>query len=265
VNIPPEVLARIPGCEGGQLPCGVVPLPGGEGRNLVLRIETTAGRFVWRRRMPPVDRPGSLARTELLAHQLAAAAGFAPRVLAHAPDASWMLMEHVAAEPWSERDLQSDAGVERLGTRLAALHALAAADMPVADAPAMAHGYVALACRRDAAAVPRLQPLVDQVATITAQIGAIGPARVLVHGDLMVSNLLGPRPWLVDWEYAQAADPSWDIACLLSYYPFLEGRLEQLLQSAGQEGRAARELLVLQRQRFSLLHRLWNAAYPTFT
>src|SRR5690606_42046116 len=57
----------------GRPPQAIHPLPGGEGRNEVLRIDTAEGRFVWRRRLPPVDRPGAAAGTELAAHRLAAA------------------------------------------------------------------------------------------------------------------------------------------------------------------------------------------------
>src|SRR5690606_9032656 len=87
--IPPHVLAQVPGCANANPPLAIVPLPGGEGRNEVLRIDTTEGRFVWRRRLPPVDRPGAAARTELAAHRLAAAAGLAPAILRAAADASW--------------------------------------------------------------------------------------------------------------------------------------------------------------------------------
>jgi hypothetical protein len=61
--IPAHVLALVPGCENARPPLAVTPLQGGEGRNEVLRIDTPEGRFVWRRRLPPVDRPGAAART----------------------------------------------------------------------------------------------------------------------------------------------------------------------------------------------------------
>ena len=85
--------------------------------------------------------------------------------------------------------------------------------------------------------------------------------RVLAHGDLMVSNLLGPLPLLVDWEYAQAAHPAWDFACLLSYYPWLETRLAPLLAWAGLHEGEGRERFRLELERFRLLNRLWERAY----
>src|SRR5690606_26752951 len=107
--------------------------------------------------------------------------------------------------------------------RLAALHAIARpAEVPLADASAMARGYVARLERRDAAAGAAMQPLVQRVDEIGQEMAGLDEKPVLVHGDLMASNLIGPKPQLVDWEYAQAADSSWDWACLLSYYPALE-------------------------------------------
>lgn len=47
----------------------------------------------------------------------------------------------------------------------------------------------------------------------------------LIHGDVHPSNLLfdhsseeAPRLWLIDWEFAGAGDPSWDLGCLLAHH-----------------------------------------------
>jgi aminoglycoside phosphotransferase (APT) family kinase protein len=260
--IPPHLLSRIPGCSDGAPPLAVEPLPGGQGRNVVVRVETALGRFVMRQRLAPVNRPGALALTELRAHRLAAGAGLAPPILDAADDGSWILMEHVDAPPWSPVQLESQRGLERLGGFLRKLHAQAIpVDLPVADAPAMARGYVERLRHRDPVSAAALQPLVDQV---TRQSAVLAPSarRVLVHGDLTASNILGATPILVDWEYAQAADPGWDFACLLSYYPALEPALGPLLAAAGIDDAQARERFRLERQRFGLLNRLWDQAYP---
>lgn len=261
--IPAEVLELIPGCEQERPPLAVTRLPGGQGRNLVLRIDTSAGRFVLRRRLSPRDRPGAAALTELRAHLHAAAAGLAPAVLHAAADGGWILMEHVDAACWTEFELCCAQGAARLGLRLAQLHGLAVPDgVPAADPPAMAGGYLERTSQRDTALALELRPLADEVARLGHELAELGERRVLVHGDLMASNLLGPEPLMVDWEYAQAADPSWDLACLLSYYPRLEPFVGQLLGAAGCAGEATEARLPLQRARFTLLNRLWEAAYP---
>ncbi len=260
--IPPHVLAQVPGCGDTRPPRAVVPLQGGEGRNEVLRIDTAEGSFVWRRRLPPVDRPGASARTELAAHRHAAAAGLAPPVLRAAPDASWILMEYIDQAPWSEQQLCSEQGMEQLLARLATLHAIRAPpDVPPADANSMARGYLERLQRRDPAAAASMQPLVQRIDAIGQELAGLEEEAVLVHGDLMAGNMLGEGPQLVDWEYAQAADPSWDWACLLSYYPSLEPWAERLV-AAGDDVPRRRARLALQRERFELLNRLWQRAYP---
>jgi thiamine kinase len=260
--IPARQLALVPGCETGHAPLAVLPLPGGCGRNEVLRLTTKEGQFVWRRRLGPVDRPGACALTELSAHRAAAAAGIAPGIIAAAEDGAWILMEFIDAPHWSADELCSAAGMERLGARLAQLHGLPVPKgVPVADCMAMAAGYLHRVQQRDAAIAAGLQPLADRVRQVTNELGGAG-RRALVHGDLMASNMLGPLPLLVDWEYAQAEDPSWDIACLLQYYPSLHAWLGGLLASAGLDGAEARERFRLQNERFGLLTRLWEQAYP---
>ena len=63
----------------------------------------------------------------------------------------------------------------------------------------------------------------------------------IVHGDLAHGNVLdGTQLWLLDWEYAQRADPLYDVACALAYYPQarpLGGR--SLLAAAGLTGRSS--------------------------
>jgi aminoglycoside phosphotransferase (APT) family kinase protein len=71
--------------------------------------------------------------------------------------------------------------------------------------------------------------------------------------------MLGAGPMLVDWEYAQLVDPTYDIACLLTYFPALESRLPRLLSSSGLGSSAATVALALQRESFASLNQLWNA------
>lgn len=261
--IPARVLAKVPGCEDGRLPQSIVRLTGGEGRNEVVRIDTREGRFVWRRRLPPVNRPGALAHSELAAHRQAAAAGLAPPLLHAAPDGSWLLMEFIEGRSWSEQDLLDPAGARRLGERLAMLHALPPPEgVPPADALAMAQGYVERMRRRDPAACSELMPLVQRVEELGRELADLDARRALVHGDLSAGNLLGEAPLLVDWEYAQASDSSWDLACLLSYYPALERHIDLLAGPSGGDTDGGRARLALQRERFELLNLLWQRAYP---
>jgi aminoglycoside phosphotransferase (APT) family kinase protein len=262
--IPADILALVPGCADGRPPLQVLPLPGGRGCNLVLRIDTTAGRFVLRQRQPPLDRPGAAAQMELRSQVLAAAAGLAPRVINAALDGRWLLMDFIDAPLWTEAQLLSADGVMRLGTRLAQLHALPVpAALPAFDAVAIAHGYIGQLHAVDESVATAHQPLVCRVRELSQAIAGLAGADALNHGDLQIANMLGAAPVLIDWEYAQVVDATYDIACLLTYYPRLEGQLDRLLGSAGLSNLAEQAVLALQRERFSCLDRLWTAVNST--
>lgn len=260
--IPTDILRRIPGCEDGQPPQVTQPLAGGRGCNAVWRVDTARGRFVLRMRGEPVDRPGSLSRTELLAHRTAAAAGLAPALIDAAEDGRWLLMEHVSGEPWSAAWLQSPWGLDSLGRRLRALHALEPpAGVTPVDPVAIASGYVALAASRDPGLARDLAPRVAAVTAAAVQIAGTGRL-TLNHGDLQAANLLGPQPVLVDWEYSQCADPTWDLACLLEYYPELQPRREGVLEACGMDPARDGEILSLQQAVFRQLNALWSLTQP---
>jgi thiamine kinase len=257
--IPAEVLVHLPGCEDGRPPIAVHPLPGGRGCNEVLRVDTPHGRFVWRHRLPPVERPGSRPMDELHAQQLAAAARLAPPLLAAHPQGHWLLMPFIDAPVWTPAQLQSESGAELLGRQMARLHALPVpAVLPPVDAPAMARGYLDRLAEVAPGEALELAPLLDRIIALGARLAATGEPLVLNHGDLMASNMLGPAPLLVDWEYAQVAEPTWDLACLLTYYPILSRYLPRLLAAAGLSRNGAMAELELQRERFELLNRLWE-------
>ena len=259
--IPAAILALIPGCAGGQVPLAEQLLPGGRGCNVVTRVDTAAGRFVLRQRQPPLDRPGSVAQMELRSQQVAAAAGIAPRLVECAPDGSWLLMEFIDAPLWDEQQLLSREGAEALGTRLCQLHGLPVPPgLPMFDADAVARAYLEQIRAADPEAAAAHQPLLSRIRVLSWALQDAGVPAALNHGDLQAGNLLGRQPVLVDWEYAQVADPTYDIACLLTYYPRLEAQLGPLLGSAGLSNTAERAVLALQRERFGCLNRLWNMA-----
>ncbi len=257
--IPAELLVHIPGCEDGRAPLAVQPLPGGRGCNEVLRVDTARGRFVWRRRLPPIDRPGSYAIDELRAQRAAAAAGLAPAILAAQPQGHWLVMDFIDAPVWTPEQLHSAAGAERVGRQLAKLHALAVpADLPAVDVSAMARNYFVRLTAASATEAMELAPLQQRIDALGARLAAFDTQPVLNHGDLMASNMLGDAPMLVDWEYAQATDATWDLACLLTYYPDMARFMAPLLAAAGLAGAAVATRLDIQRERFELLNRLWE-------
>ena len=256
--IPADLLRRVPGCEDGRPPLVTQPLAGGRGCNAVWRIETSRGRFVLRLRGDPVDRPGSLSRNELLAHRLAAQAGVAPPLIDAASDGRWLLMDYIA-EPWTASWLQSAWGLAALGSRLRLLHAIESPEGGERLDPArIAQGYAELALARDAALAPAVEQGLRAVAAASGEMAGISRGVALSHGDLQAANLLGPSPMLVDWEYSQWADRTWDLACLLEYYPRLQSHSEAVLEACGMGSPEDRQILSRQQALFAGLNGLWR-------
>jgi thiamine kinase-like enzyme len=169
-----------------------------------------------------------------------------------------MVMEFVAAPPWSESQLLSNAGIDALGSVLRRVHDLACPGLPQVDVALVAQDY----CNAIAQCLPgSAAKAAAELAAIqrdTREIASLSQRAVLNHGDLMASNLLGDPPMLVDWEYAQRTDPTWDVACLLAYYPSLESRLDRLLAACELATRDDRQILSLQQRQFTRLNCLWQ-------
>lgn len=258
--IDPAVLACVPGCEDGRPPLAQRPLPGGRGCNDIRYLATDAGRFVLRTRLAPLHRPGADPLRELACHRAAAAADLAPPVLAAAPDGAWILMEWLDGRLWCETDLEDTAAIDHLGHSLARLHGLA---VPVGVAAFDPQAYALAQQSRIEDQWPRRAEeaarLVELLQRAAAEVGSGAPAAIC-HGDLQMSNCIGDPLRFVDWEYAQIADPAYDLACLLTYYPQLEPHVPRLLDAAGL-GPGARARLAAQRHLFSLLNRFWALAH----
>jgi aminoglycoside phosphotransferase (APT) family kinase protein len=123
----------------------------------------------------------------------------------------------------------------------------------------LAQAQFELAIRRAAQCAPEAQMLVHVVTALTPRL-LEGGAPSINHGDLQMGNLLGPLPLMIDWEYAQVTDPTYDLACLLSYYPALVPFRQTLLSAAELSGPAHLERLNLNLTLFDSLNRLWTLA-----
>ena len=259
--IPASVLRRIPGCARGEAPLSVRPLHGGRNVNRNLRIDTRLGRFVLRQRIRVGPRPGADPLREVACHRAAAAAGVAPAVLDAAPDGSWILMEYVEGGMWTPQRLQAPEGLRSLGACLQRLHAITppkglAAFDPVSIATEQAQAIL----ERDPAAAAQVNALVARTRQLAVDCAAFTVTPVTTHGDLNARNLIGPVPMLVDWEYAQLADPVYDLACLSTYYPGLRLREGDLLGMGGITHADGAVRLRLHAQLFDSLNKLWEQA-----
>src|SRR5258707_9264007 len=143
-------------------------------------------------------------------------------------------MDYVEGGMWTPPRLQAPEGLRTLGACLHRLHAITppkglAAFDPVSIATEQSQTIL----DRDPAAAAQVNALVARTRQLAVDCAAFAVTPVTTHGDLNAGNLIGPVPMLVDWEYAQLADPVYDLACLSVYYPGLRLRGEELLGTAG--------------------------------
>jgi aminoglycoside phosphotransferase (APT) family kinase protein len=235
---PLAALALVPGLEAGGAPKFLERLCGGQ-VNETWRVDTSQGRFTLRIDGPAAMRPGVDRQLERLLHGAAAAAGFAPRIVSAAPGLQVLVCEFLAGRTWSMGDFHDSASLARLGERLAALHDIPSPAQPSRrfDPCALAGRYLEQA-RSAGATLAGAQAVVLQLQRSWAAIEATAAPPCIVHGDLPNGNVLeNSQLWLLDWEYAQLADPICDIACIVAQVP-LAPRLQQLLlSSSGLESR----------------------------
>jgi aminoglycoside phosphotransferase (APT) family kinase protein len=236
-------------------------LHGGRDVNRNLRIDTRVGRFVLRQRIREGPRPGADPLREVACHRAAAAAAVAPAVLDAAPDGSWILMDYVEGGIWTPPGLQAPEGLRTLGACLQRLHAITPpTGLAAFDPVSIATGQAQAILKLDPSAAAQVNALVARTRQLALDCAAFPVTPVMTHGDLNAGNLIGPLPMLVDWEYAQLADPVYDLACLSIYYPGLRLRGGELLGTAGITDANGAVRLGLHAQLFDSLNGLWEQA-----
>ena len=253
-------LAWVPGVHGDTPPLRVERLQGGS-VNDTWRVDTAQGRFVLRVDGPAWLRPGVERAREQDLHGAAANAGLAPRLLVRAAPAGVQVCEYLEGRSWSETDFLQPVQVERLGERLAQLHAL---EVPAGIAPfdpgACARQYLQL-IGAEAADATGAEAVLAGIDAAVQQVVGGSASLSIIHGDLAHANLLdGANLWLLDWEYAQLADPLYDVACALAYYPQARPHVARLLAAAGLAGTGLAERLAAAIRVYEALSGLWHQA-----
>jgi len=258
-SIAAGALALVPGAHG-DAPVRVDRLLGGS-VNDSWRVETAAGRFVLRLDGAAWRRPGVDRARERLLHGVAAAAGLAPRMITHDEALGALVSEHLAGRIWAAQDFSCAAQLERLGERLARLHELA--PPPAAgrfDPVDCALGYLGL-MNVERASAPGTAVVLAGLRAAVLEVDAAGAGPRIIHGDLVHGNLVeGERLWMLDWEYAQVADPIYDVACVLAYYPQAGAQASRLIAAAGLELRGAAARLQAAAYVYRGLSWLWHQA-----
>ncbi|MDP5291336.1 phosphotransferase [Oceanimonas sp. CHS3-5] len=221
------LLASLPPALRGRL----TPLAGGY-TNRCFRLNTETQSY-WLRL--GCEAPASLGidrHLELMAHGLAAEAGLAPAIRYADAGSGLLVLDWLNEPDWR----QAPGTLAALMPKVAQLHGLKVPDLPLLSL------------------TQRVQHYLDQLHSLPAWLApllaaferpALNPTFVpaLCHCDLTAGNVLGPRPWLLDWEYAALADPAFELAVIADDRGLNDAGCNELLahyRAAGGEMSAAR-------------------------
>lgn len=253
-----RALACVPGCEDGQPPLEMSGLAGGTA-NAAYHVRSRRGTFALRFNDPRGALLGVDRRTEVALHAHAARARIAPQIIAADPAGEFLITEFIPGAPWRREDLGNAARLAQLAARLRALHALAPPSAPEFDVAALLHAHAARLARTDPVAAQELAPLLQRARRVLERFDGASRRRVIVHNDLHHTNVLQATDglYLIDWEYSAVADPLYDLACLLAYYPEADQHAELLLETSGLAPYASHAVLRDAAWLYTLLSYLW--------
>lgn len=230
--IPEAVLRHVPGFLAGSITARAARLYGGT-INTSFRVDTSAGRFVVRLHHPAAAEIGANHQREAQLHAAAAAVGLAPALVHIDPGHSFMVMEYIPGPVWTSQDMARPERLRQLGAALQALHRVQPPVVAPFDVPEVLGRHYTRLVEAAPADRPQLDALMDRAHRSLEASGTRQRPQALVHNDLHHSNLIGTeRLHLLDWEYAAVADPLFDLASVLAYYPHAEPHAQLLLDAA---------------------------------
>ena len=179
-----------------------------------------------------VARPETLfidRQQERQALRIAAEAGLLPRIHYHSADGQQLVLAWCEEPAWSQAAFSSANGISQLGQLVARVHALPAR-LKVLDLP----DYV----QRFLHSLPSLPAdLLSCIQQLQEMLRALPPGpTVFCHNDINPVNLLGTKPWLIDWEYAALGDPAFELAGICRAGQFDKAQLYQLVAVYQAEG-----------------------------
>jgi thiamine kinase-like enzyme len=165
-------------------------------------------RICQERRLLGIDR-----RNEVVCHQIASARGLAPEVVHH--EKGLLVTRYIEGQTLGAVDVRTPAVMSKLAALLCHLHE--AWDVLTGEVLYFCpfqtvRTYAETAVRLGAILPADIGRLLEDARELARQIAPFRP--VLCHNDLMPGNLIddGSRLWLVDWEYAGAGHPLFDLA-----------------------------------------------------
>jgi thiamine kinase len=172
-----------------------------------------------------IDRPNEAS---VLA--IADAAGVGAPVIRCDP-AQRLLVTRYLGPSWSYEEARDHANIARAAALLARLHRLDAPGVRTVDLVATVDGYVSTLIRYGVGGELTQRSLQEQ-AHAAATLLRRGAAARLCHNDVHHLNVVGGDELrLIDWEYAGAGEPLFDLASVCVYHGYDRTRRELLLTS----------------------------------
>jgi thiamine kinase len=238
-------------------PRSIAALPGGS-VNKSFRVDTHAGAFVLRLNDAVGEALGANHAREVRLHDAAARAGLAPELIYADLGERFMVMRYVAGFPWGDADFAHPERLAKLGATLRQLHAIAPPTVAAFDLAAILRAHTANLIEALPAERSLLESIVGRADGVLARCASAGRVATIVHNDLSHLNLIqAERLYLIDWEYAAVADPIFDLACVLAYYPQAEPYAQEFLDATGLAAQVSIAELLSARFVFVLLSFLW--------
>jgi thiamine kinase-like enzyme len=178
--------------------------------NFVVR---TGGASYFARMCHPRSLLGIDRRNEVVCHDLASGLGIAPELIHH--EEGLIVTRFIDGKTLAPADVRETGMIERLGSLLGKLHGAwdgLTGEILYFCPFQTVRTYARTAVRLKASVPADLGELLDDTRQLSRRIAPFRP--VLCHNDLLPANLIddGARLWLVDWEYAGAGHPLFDLA-----------------------------------------------------
>lgn len=243
------VLERVPGFAGAKV---VAQLSDGP-TNASFEIEQGGERFVLRTDKPAAAEFGLERTAEREVIAALAAAGLGERAVYFDAQSGIYLRSFMPGRSWTAEDLQNPSNLERLAELLKRVHRLPPAG-PLFDPVGAASRYAAQLGTAEAREIFR--DIEREFPTLKAD------RPVLCHNDLVHTNILeSDQLMLIDWEWAGAGDPYFDLAIVVQHHELGRELGSHFLAAyLGEEPSSAEwERLDQQCHFYKLVLSLWNS------
>ena len=164
------------------------------------------GRFYFYRRSIPSPESVFIQRvSESVVLQTVSSLGLLPDVYFYADDGQEILMSWINEPQWDAVYFSSNEGISQLAGVCSLIHRLE----PPIHQLSLSNYLNQLS--------ENLYQIPDQVEkakrSMLIWLQQLTPVKpVLCHNDINPANLLGKKPWLIDWEYAALGDPAFELA-----------------------------------------------------